>query len=467
MATLTRTGRSEPPLDVVIIGAGLAGLAAAMLLKEQGARVLVLEGSNRVGGRCWTSTDWPGTAEFGAAQVGQHYARVRDAARRLGVELAPGAQTNAPYAISVGDVLLSASDWPRSTANTLVGAERALPPIALGAHYIERRSPFTNLDDWLKPDAARYDISVAQWLQQQQASPEALRLIRAGYGGTPLEELSLLRALQEGTRDALDAPTPTGGSGKDVFERFALAASHVVGGTARLPQAMAASLGDAVRVGARVQAIDLDDRGASVRIAGQPSLRARFVIAAVPFTALRHIGISPGLRGPQADAVRRMPYSNQSQVWMHVTQPYWDDDGVDASIWSDGLFTLIRQQIEPDGRRALLVAIGLGRNTERLDSMSDADRGRLALETIGNIRPSTRGCLEVIGTHSWAMVPLIGGCSHQYLPGAAEGWVQAIRTPHGRLHFAGEQSRTLEVGMESAMESGERAALEIAQQLGG
>jgi monoamine oxidase len=452
LATPNRPARAARELDVAVIGAGLAGLTAAALLRDEGARVLVLEGSDRVGGRCWTSSGWGGTAEFGAAQVHADAARVRGAAARFGVALAPGAPIIAPYAISVGDVLLPAQDWPGSSANRLVGPERGIPPAALCTHYVDERSPFRNLDDWRRPEAAPYDIPVAQWLLAQGASAEARRLIRAGYGDTPLEELSLLRRLQAGTRSKLATPPAN--------------PAHVVGGTARLPAAMAAALGDAVRLTARVQAIELDPGGATLRIAGEPALRARFVIAAVPFTALRRISISPSLRGAQADAVRHMPYSNQSQVWMRVLRPYWDDDGLDASIWSDGLFTRIHQQIEPDGSRVLVNAIGLGRHTERLDSMSAADRGRLALESIAAIRPSTRGCLEVIGTHSWAEVPLIGGGGYQFVPGAAEAWIPAIQAPHGRLHFAGEQLRTLEVGMEAAMESGERAALEVLEEMG-
>jgi monoamine oxidase len=453
------------PLDVIVIGGGLSGLHAASLLREQGARVVLLEGSARVGGRARTADTWPGKPELGASQVGPQYGRVRDVAARRGVALAPGAHINAAYSIAVGGQLLSGKDWPAASVNRLVGAERAVPPNALGAFYIEKRSPFRNLDDWLRPDAARYDLSIAQWLQQQNASSEALRLIQAGYGSEPIGRMSLLRAMQEATRSALDAPIPPGGAGKDVYERFALASSHVVGGTSRLPEAMAAALGDAVRLEHRVESIELTDTGARVGIAGRTPLHARFVIAATPFTALRNIAISPPLHGPQADAVERMPYGTQSQVWLVTRRAYWEDDGLDASIWSDGIFTLIRQEIEPDGTRKLVSALALGDNAARLDALPPAERGRYALETIGRLRPSTQGQLEVIGVFSWSEVPLIAGCSHQYLPGTADRWVRAMKVPHGRLHFAGEHVRTLEVGMEAAMESGERAAIEIASQL--
>jgi len=464
-AAVARPGRATATLDVIVIGGGLSGLHAASLLKEQGARVVLLEGSSRVGGRARTADDWLGKPELGASQVGPQYGRVRDVARRRGVALAPGAHINAAYSIAVGGELHSSKSWASASVNRLTGAERAIPPNALGAFYIEKRTPFHNLDDWLRPEAGPYDLSIAQWLQIQGASPEAMRLIQAGYGNQPIERMSLLRALQEGTRSALDAPVPPGGAGKDVYERFALASSHIVGGTSRLPEAMAAALGDTVRLEHRVQAIELDEAGAWVRVAGKAPLRSRFVIAATPFTALRNIAITPALEGPQADAIQRMPYGTQSQVWMVTRRPYWEDDGLDASIWSEGTFTLIRQEIEPDGSRKLVSALALGDNAAKLDAMPAKDRGAYALETIATLRPSTRGQLEVIGVFSWSEVPLIAGCSHQYLPGTAGRWAHALKTPHGRLHFAGEHARTLEVGMEAAMESGERAAVEIATEL--
>ena len=463
-----RGAAAAEAVDVAIVGGGLAGLNAAMVLNDAGAKVVVLEADNRAGGRVRTADDIPLHPDLGGVQIGPMYARVRDVARRLGIKLEPGAHVNAPYSYVLEGQLIAPKQWADSPLNRLVGAERRIPPQAVNAFYVEQRSPFSSLEDWLEPEAARYDISLAQWLDQQQASAEAKRLVSLSNGGTPLAELSLLRALQEATRSKVDVQRVSqdpGMQGKDVFERFALASSHVPGGTSRLVEAIVASLGDRVRLGARVRAIHMDRDGAELRCANGSKLRARYVVSAVPFSVLREIDITPALRGDQADAVKRMPYHNQSQVWLRAKKPYWEEDGIEASMWSDGPFTLIRQQIEHDGTRELMSVLAFGPNSRRLDKLPPAERGRIALDYIHKVRPSTVGRLELVGTHSWELVPTIRGCSHQFVPGRGVAWSRAMALPHERLHFAGEHVRRLEVGMESAMETGERAALQILEKL--
>ncbi len=455
-------------VDVAVVGGGLAGLNAALTVAGAGASVLVLEGDTRAGGRVRTADDFPHRPDLGGVQIGPMYARVRDVARRLKLKLEAGAHVNAPYSFLLEDTLIPAKQWPESPLNRLVGAERNVPPHAMGGFYVERRTPFTSLEDWMAPAAARYDISLAQWLVEQKASAEATRLIHLSQGSTPLADMALLRMMQEAARSKIDVQQVSAlpeMQGKDVFERFALSSSHVVGGTSRLIEAISASLGDSLRLGARVRAIRTDRDGVELRGANGLRVRAKFVVVAVPFSVLREIEISPGLGGELGDAVKRMPYHNQSQVWLQVKKPYWEEDGIEASMWTDGPVTLVRQQIEHDGTRELVSALAFGPKSRVLDAMPAADRGRFVLDYLHRIRPSMVGRLEVLGVHSWAMVPTVRGCSHQYVPGKVQAWSQAMMAPAGRLYFAGEHTRRLEVGMESAMETGERAALGILDRL--
>jgi monoamine oxidase len=462
----TRSWAIEPDIDVVIIGAGLSGMNAAMLLAELGAKVVVLESELRPGGRCRTMDEWYLAPDLGGAQIGRDYARVLDTAAKLGVRLGPGAHINAPYAFVVGDTLIPAKDWTGSPLNPTEGVEREVPPHALGGLFVDRRTPFTTLDGWLQPEARQYDLSLAQWLERQGASPGARRIIRTSIG-RPLERLSVLRMLQEATRGriGMDRIDPEILKGRDQYEIAGLTSQHVVGGTSRLTDAMAAALGERVRYGQRVRAIHMDARGIAIRCAGGARFRARFALAALPFSVLRGIDIRPGLRGVQADAVRGMPYGNQSQVWLRVRAPYWEHDGIEASMWTDGAFNLIRQQIESDGSRHLISALAFSDNAVRLDALPHAERGRFAIAEIERIRPSTRGKLEFVGAHSWLQAPGAQGCSYQLQPGRAFDWTREMARPHQRLWLAGEHLRQLEVGMEAAMESGEQAARGLLEQL--
>ncbi len=470
LGTSPTTNRSSSieTCDVAVIGGGLAGLNAAMILAGEGFKVRVLEGSARVGGRVHTAREWHFEPDLGGVQIGPSYARVRDVVQRLKLSLAPGAHVNAPYSFVFGDTLLPARLWEASPLNKLADNERRIAPHALNSFYVEQRTPFSDLDDWLKPDAARYDLSLGGWLRKQGASEQAQRFIRLTQGLDSLEAPSVLRMLQEGTRSRAEvrsvAVTEETKS-MDVFQRFALASAHAIGGASVIPEAMAAALGDAMRMQHTVREVRQGRRGCDLTCENGARFRARFVVAAAPFGALRRIRMIPDWPAVQGESVRQMPYHNQSQVWLRTRGKYWEADGIEASMWTDSVFTLIRQQIEADGGRELISCLAFNDRAKTIDAMPHADRGRFAIEYLEKIRPSMRGQLEFVGAHSWLQVPLIRGCSHQFKPGRAFDWTHEFIKPHGLVHVAGEHTRRLEVGMESAMESGERCALEILQRV--
>ena len=451
--------------DVIIMGAGFSGLNAAILLADEGAKVTVLEANNRVGGRAFTADHVYGKPEFGASQIGPYYARIRDMANRLNVELAPGSNINAPYTFSIEDTLIRKEEWEGHALNKTVGAERAVLPSAMQAFYMGRHNPFEGFDDWLEPEAAKFDIPLGNWLLEKGISRQALKLVNDGLIAPDVWNVSLLTLMQEATRAALMSGEGDD-QGKDRFEQAALTSSRVIGGTSRLPKAMARHLGDSVHLNKMVTTIDMDDNGVDVSCLDGTRYQADFAISAIPFRPFRRISVSPALEGNQAAAVRHMPYANNTQVHIRLTgSPFWEQDEMDASLWTDGPINIVRQPLAYDGSRDRLVVLCVGKKGERFDQLPPKERGEFAIREVERLRPSTKGKMEVTGVHSWPQYNFVSGCRHSYGPGQVTRFAHEMILPHHRLHFAGEHTRRMEVGMESAMESGERAAFEILERM--
>jgi len=283
--------------EVLILGAGISGLYSARLLQDAGIDALVLEGSARVGGRCWTSRDVPGRPEFGAVQIRHGYARVRDQVRQLGVALSPSgansfAETRLPAtAVSLGGQPVSKTSWPGIAASKLTAAEQKLNPLQIQGHYMRPHDPLQQFDDWQKPAAAQPDAtSLRQFMAGKGASPEALRLLSL------VEDIDESSALEWMRKDFIFRKDAAGGS-------FDL----VRDGTSAITDAMAASLQRSVALNKVVRRIDTRADGVEVECADGTRHSSRFAICTIPFTMLRQIQVTGPLSVAQRDAIRAKP----------------------------------------------------------------------------------------------------------------------------------------------------------------
>ena len=450
--------RAAEATDVVVLGAGLAGLNTALLLEEQGFRVILLEASNHVGGRVQTRNFGGTRHELGASDIGVMYARVLDMMRRLNLERVPSSIRIRPYSYHVGGKLVRADEWELAGVNQTTGEERTISPSDLQRHFLGQFNPLKELDDWLLPENQRFDIPIGQILRENGASDEAIKLFGHTYNGIGTNRTSALSLFRDTTRTifGIQAFRAMKQAGQDVAPL-----SLVKGGNQRLPDAMAAQLKTELRFGKPAASIFHNSKGAEVTCIDGSRYRGAFLVSAIPLLALRNIEITPNLPPEKSAAVNQIDYYAVTKFYLRPTSKFWELDEYEPTMWTDGTVERVFAGTdENDEVHSLLIWI-TGQGSRRINQYSREEATRMILGRMAAIRPASKGNLEVIGYHSWGRTPFIGGCGHSYAAGQISRFAGDLPRPVGRIHFAGEHTRRREFGMESAMASAERAVTEI------
>lgn len=450
--------RAAEQTEVIVLGAGLAGLYSAMLLEELGLRVTVLEASDHVGGRVQTRNIGGTLHELGASDIGVMYARVLDMMRRLDLERIPSSIRVRPFTYHVRDQLVRAEDWSGAEANQTVGEERDVAPPRMLSGLLNRYNPLTELDDWLAPQFSELDVPIGSYLRAKGHSDEAIRLMGHAYNGVGMERTSALSLFRDTTRNAfgIEAYKAMREAGQDIAPL-----SEVAGGNQRLPEAMAAALKSEIRFGQAASAIAQSAQGVEVSCIDGTRYRGDFVVAAIPFPAMNKIEITPTLSPLKAASTSAIPYYSVTKFYLRPKTPFWEADGLEPSLWSDGqLERVFAMADDKDDVHTLLVWI-TGQGSRRIDQYDRESATRLVLNLMGEVRPASKGQLDVMGYHSWGLTPFINGCGLSYSAGQINRFAAELPRPEGRIHFAGEHTRRREFGMESAMASAERVVTEI------
>ena len=454
---LAGCGPREERSDVVVIGAGLAGLSAARLLEATGARVIVLEAGPGIGGRVDTRKDAPGSPELGAADIGALYARVLDTAASLQIELAAWPQLPSAYSYHYAGRTFTAAEWPTLDINPFANELRNVAPSALGQRFAPQPNPLPDAGAWLQEEFAALDIPYGKYLAEAGAPAAALPLIGVGQQLATLDAESALWRLRNSKIGALGMAA--------AMQARQPARRYVPGGLARLPEAMAGSLQEGVvRLNQRVVAIGQDARGVTVRTASGTTVRAAFAVCTIPLPVLRQVAFDPPLPALVGEAVATIPYGAATSVVLHVEQPYWEADGLPPNLWTDSPLQRGFLNPSPVGEGHHLWIFSTGAADLAARGWTDAETGEYVLQELKRIRPSTAGRVSVAAIRSFTRDPLVLGTYAHRAPGQIRRFGNILSQPVGRLLFAGEHTADLASGMEAAMESGERAALAIATQ---
>ncbi len=449
--------RAQNRSKVVVVGAGLSGLNAALLLEEQGLDVQVIEGRERVGGRVFSQRGLPGSPESGGTSFGAGYARLVDACRKYGVgmiDVTPIVPYFMRRELFLDGQPVPLSAWPTHPRNPLPEGARETPPWVYLNPLIRKSNPLKTTDGWLEPKNAAYDISLHDWLLKAGASPEVIELCwnTNPNFGTTAHDVSAMMVL---FADAFALMQQQLGG-----KTFGYTA---VGGNQSIPEAMAGALRKEIHFGRNVTGLRTSDSGAEVHCADGTVYRADYVVCSMPMSVLRRVAVDPLFTGPKHEAVNTLSSQPLNMVHLEVRKPFWESDGLNPNMFGDSLAGMIvaeRKGATPEQVTSLTIWVR-GRNATWMDTLDRNTATAAVMADFYRLRPAAKGQVEPHAYHSWYCDQFSAGDWAVWAPGQVRAFAASVGQPHGRIHFCGEHTAVSNRGMEGAMESGERAAFEI------
>lgn len=445
--------------DVIVVGAGLSGLNAALILESAGLKVTVLEGRDRIGGRVQSLRNIPGNPEVGGTAFAPGYARIVDAANKYGVGLIDITPT-IPYffnrQINLQGRNISAADWPADPLNPFPEQFKETPPYAYFNILMGAINPLKSPDAWLQPENAAMDISLNDWLRQMGQPQGAIEM---AYNTNPTHGMSAhdVSALM------VMFAASFGGMQRQLTANNPIKGYTAAGGNQAIPEAMANALKTEVLMNQTVIGMRSNPEGVEVQTADGTVYRAKHVISSLPCTVLRRVNIDPVMTGKQELAVSTLQSQIINQLHLIPKSPFWEKDGMSPNMFSDSLAGMViaeHKGEKPEDVTSLTVWLR-GDRAAWADQVDTDYAIRSVVADLERLRPAAKGQLEVAGYKSWYRDPYSSGDWAIFAPGQISAFGNDIATPHGNIYFCGEHTAVYNRGMEGAMESGERVALEI------
>ena len=448
--------------DVVVVGAGLAGLSAALKLKGRGHSVAVLEARDRVGGRTLNHPlNRREVVEVGGQWVGPTQHRIQGLIRELGLKTFPTYNTGQNvYYRSGAPIKRQTYTGAIPPANAASLAEIAV----LLARLNEMAAEVPLERPWKAARAAEYDGQTLETFKlANTATAEARDLfdlgIQAVFAAEP-RDLSLLHALfYIHSAGSFENLIDTAGGAQE---------QRVVGGSQLIALRMARRLGRSVVLEAPVFEIERRRRDLLVH-SPRGSWRARRVIVAVPPTLAGRIRYSPRLPGQRDQLTQRVPMGTVIKTMVVYDRPFWREEGLTGQATSDtGAARITYDNSPPDGGPGVLLGFIEGAHARHLLGASRRERRTAVLSSLERyFGPRARKNARRYIEKSWADEQWTRGCYGGYMPpGVWLDYGEALRRPVGRIHWAGTETATVWNGyLDGAVQSGRRAAGEVLRHL--
>jgi monoamine oxidase len=443
----------ELSTDVVIVGAGLAGLSAARRLDEAGVDALVLEARDRVGGRTLNHPIGDGkVVEVGGQWVGPGQDRALALIAELGLETFNTHTEGHNLFEHRGRLSRYRGEIPRVSPVALVDVQLAMTRLERMATQVPAGAP------WTATRAARWDAeTVASWTRRHMRTSLGRDLI-----GLACEAVWAADAADVSLLHFLAYSNSGGGLRPLIATEGGAQQSRVVGGSQRLALGLAERLAGRVLLEEPVRRIEQDG---GVRVLGRTrAVSARRAIVAISPTLAGRLVYEPSLPADRDQLTQRMPNGTAIKCMAVYDQPFWRADGLSGQVTSDtGPIKVVFDNSPPDGTPGVLLGFLEGNQARALGRWPEEERRAAVVSCFTRFFGQRAGQPRQYVEKVWAADEWTRGCYGAVMP--PNTWLafgEALRRPAGALHWAGTETATEWMGyMDGALGSGERAAAEV------
>ncbi|MEC3883032.1 flavin monoamine oxidase family protein [Halobacillus sp. HZG1] len=451
-----------PPKKVVIVGAGMAGLVCASLLKQAGHTVKIIEGSDRVGGRIYTlrkpfsegqyldvgAMRFPNIHELIFAYIRKFDLPINEFNNENDLYFVNGVQSTSTTYTQNPNVLkfpLAPEEQGKTAKELLSLAVQPYLDLYESASPAEKERLRRKFDRYSFEGFLRFNpLGVS-------LSEGAIRKVKVLLGIEGFPELSFVDILLDIVRTVFNPD---------------LKFYEIRGGNDLLPEAFLPDLSPHILYKRKVQQIFQENDGVRVVAINRntyeyENFKGDYVIVTVPYSVMQFIDIIPydSISFEKWKAIKELSYVSSVKIGLEFKSRFWEELKI-ANVLTD---IPLRYTYSPSpGRQVMLGSYSWGANANLWNSLPERERINEALYGLSKVfgkrvyEEFTKGA-----SYSWSQNEFSAGCFTLFAPNQATDFADRLYTPEGRIHFAGEHTSTFHGWVEGAIESAIRAANEV------